>query len=109
VDVGLPSLDPVIHQPTRLRIIALLYRNRRASFTWIRDTLGLTDGNLGSHAAKLAEAGYIRQGRILMAQGFQVWLRMTPEGDVAFRSYLSGLRSYVESETESEAPPPERT
>lgn len=85
----------MIHQPTRLRILALLYRNRRAAFTWVRDTLALTDGNLGSHAAKLAEAGYIATGRLLTTKGFQVWLRMTPQGDVAFRSYLAALRDYA--------------
>lgn len=97
--MDLPALDLVIHQPTRLRILALLYRNRRAAFTWIRDTLGLTDGNLGSHAAKLAEAGYVDQGRVLTTQGFQVWLRMTPQGDEAFRTYLKTLKAYVGSES----------
>jgi DNA-binding MarR family transcriptional regulator len=98
--VELPPLDPLIHQPTRLRILALLYRNRRAAFTWVRDTLALTDGNLGSHAAKLAEAGYIVQGRVLTTQGFQVWLRMTPRGDEAFRAYVSSLRAYVGTDTD---------
>lgn len=96
----LPPLDPVIHQPTRLRILALLYRNRRAAFTWVRDTLGLTDGNLGSHAAKLAEAAYILQGRVLTRGGFQVWLRMTPRGDEAFRTYLEALKAYIGTESE---------
>jgi DNA-binding MarR family transcriptional regulator len=97
--VDLPPLDPVIHQPTRLRIVALLYRNRRASFTWVRDTLGLTDGNLGSHAAKLAEAAYIEEGRVLTTAGFQVWLRMTPRGDEAFGAYLEALKAYVDTES----------
>jgi DNA-binding MarR family transcriptional regulator len=97
--VDLPPLDPVIHQPTRLRILALLYRNRRAAFTWVRDTLGLTDGNLGSHAAKLAEVEYIDQGRVLTTAGFQVWLRMTPKGDDAFRAYLEALKAYVGTES----------
>ena len=98
--VDLPPLDPVIHQPTRLRILALLYRNRRAAFTWVRDALGLTDGNLGSHAAKLAEAAYIDQGRVLTTTGFQVWLRMTPKGDEAFRAYLDALKAYLEIESD---------
>lgn len=93
--MALPTLDPVIHQATRLRIMALLYRNRVASFTWIRDTLGLTDGNLDTHAAKLEEAGYLKRGRALEVGGFQVKMKITPEGDVAFRVYLEALRSYL--------------
>jgi DNA-binding MarR family transcriptional regulator len=97
--VALPSLDPVIHQATRLRIMTLLFRNRVAPFTWARDTLGLTDGNLDTHSKRLEEAGYIRRGRVLTTGGFQVRLRMTPEGDAAFRAYLQGLKAYLVPET----------
>ena len=93
--MALPSLDPVIHQATRLRIMALLFRNRAAAFTWARDTLGLTDGNLDTHSKRLEEAGYIRRGRVLTTGGFQVRLRITPEGDAAFRAYLEGLKAYL--------------
>ncbi len=96
--MALPTLDPVIHQPTRLRIMALLYRNRVAAFTWVRDTLGLTDGNLDTHAAKLEGAGYVKRGRALDLGGFQVKIKITPEGDAAFRAYLEGLRAYLDLE-----------
>jgi DNA-binding MarR family transcriptional regulator len=89
-------LDPIIHQAVRLRVMALLSRNRTAPFVWVRDTLGLTDGNLGSHMARLAEAGYASSTRVLTRSGFQVWLRITPAGDDAYQSYLSSLRSYLE-------------
>ncbi len=96
--MALPSLDPVIHQPTRLRIMALLFRNRVAAFTWVRDTLGLTDGNLDTHAAKLEEVGYVKRGRALDIGGFEVRMKITPEGDAAFRAYLEGLRGYLATE-----------
>ena len=54
--MDLPPLDPVIHQATRLRIMALLFRNRSGTFTWVRDTLGLTDGNLDAHVTRLEQA-----------------------------------------------------
>ncbi|HEX9340249.1 MAG TPA: transcriptional regulator [Thermoplasmata archaeon] len=108
--MALPSLDPVIHQATRLRIMTLLFRNRTAAFTWARDTLGLTDGNLDTHATRLEEAGYILRGRVLTTAGFQVRLRITSEGDVAFRAYLEALRAYfltepVEPHVEGGVPP----
>ncbi len=89
-------LDPVIHQVVRLRVMAVLSRNRSASFVWVRDTLGLTDGNLGSHVARLQAAGYAKSARVLMATGFQVRLRITPQGDAAYRAYLAALRTYLE-------------
>lgn len=102
--MALPALDPVIHQATRLRIMSLLFRNRTASFTWTRDTLGLTDGNLDAHAARLESAGYVRRGRALLPGGFQVRLRITPEGDVAFRRYLEALRAYLSLGTQGGVP-----
>ena len=107
--MALPSLDPIIHQATRLRIVALLFRNRTAAFTWARDTLGLTDGNSDTHAKRLEETGYIRRGRVLTTSGFQVRLQITPEGDAAFRAYLQALRAYLALETveptQSASPP----
>ncbi len=102
----LPSLDPVIHQSTRLRIMTLLFRNRVAAFTWARDALGLTDGNLDTHAKRLEDAGYVRRGRVLTTGGFQVRLRITPEGDAAFRAYLEGLRAYLLPEAVASAREP---
>ncbi len=103
--MALPTLDPVIHQATRLRIMALLFRNRVASFTWVRDSLGLTDGNLDAHAAKLEASGYLRRGRALLPGGFQVRLRITPEGDAAFRRYLEDLRTFLGLEVANESLP----
>jgi DNA-binding MarR family transcriptional regulator len=89
-------LDPVIHQVVRLRVMALLSRNRTAPFVWVREVLGLTDGNLGSHMSRLVAAGYAESTRTLTRTGFQVRLRITPAGDDAYRVYLTALRSYLE-------------
>lgn len=100
------ALDPVIHQVVRLRIMALLARNRAASFVWVRDTLGLTDGNLGSHVERLAKAGYLESKRVLTRSGFQVRLRMMPPGDEAYRRYLADLRSLLEPQTRDDTATP---
>lgn len=89
------DLDPIIHQATRLRIMTALNRNREAGFTSLRDGLGLTDGNLGSHAEKLVEAGYIESRRVLTPRGFEVRLRITSEGSRAFAAYVDMLRALL--------------
>lgn len=91
-----PPLDPLLHQPTRLQIMTALFRNRQVSFTDLRDGLGLTPGNLASHAAKLEEAGYLKSGRILVDLSFEVHYRITEQGIAAFRAYLAALRRLVE-------------
>jgi DNA-binding MarR family transcriptional regulator len=97
-------LDPMVHQEVRLQLMALLYRNRQASAAWLRDRLGLTAGNLGSHTARLAEAGYIEQGRVLTMRGFEVRCRITPAGDAAFRAYLAQLRALLAEEMDHPTP-----
>lgn len=89
-------LDPVIHQATRLRIMAALFRNREATFTALRDGLGLTDGNLGSHAAALEKAGYLESRRALSATlSFEVRYRITAAGSAAFVAYTEELRALL--------------
>lgn len=95
--------------------MALLFRNRQGAATWVRSALGLTDGNLGSHAERLAGAGYLRVARALTTEGFQRRLSITPEGDAAFRRYLAALKELVLDELAEDAskanaePSPDRT
>ena len=56
------ELNEIIHQPIRLRIMAVLVAlapGDEVDFTYLRDLLEVTDGNLGAHLRKLEEAGYI--------------------------------------------------
>lgn len=76
--------------------MGILYRNRSASLRWVRDTLGLTDGNLASHSARLEAAGYIVRRRALTPGGFQARLAITPAGDAAYRRYREALRALLE-------------
>ncbi len=89
------ELDPIIHQATRLRLMTALARNRDAAWVSLRDGLGLTDGNLASHAERLVQAGYIENRRVLTSRGFEVRLRITPAGARAFRVYVDVLRDLL--------------
>ena len=91
------DLDPVLHQPQRLRLMALLHRNRQSSFTTAREELQMTPGNLGSHAQRLEEAGYIVSARVLTGRNFELRFRITPKGSDAFRAYLVQLRAIIDS------------
>ena len=90
-------LDGVIHQQTRLQILAALYRNGRVSFTDLRDGLRLTGGNVATHTARLEEAGYLRSERALTRSGFEVQYVLTARGSDAFESYLAELRAMLEA------------
>lgn len=97
------ALDPLVHQPTRLQLLAYLYRNRQASFKRVTRELGLTPGNVASHVAKLEEAGYVESLRALHALSFEVRFRMTEKGDAAFRAHVAALHALIDDATR--APP----
>lgn len=98
-------LDPVIHQQNRLQLLVLLVRHRVMSFTELRDACGLTTGNAGSHLDKLEEAGYVRQGRLLVGFAFELHYRPTELGIARFREYVAQLRHLIDAGDAGLAPP----
>jgi DNA-binding MarR family transcriptional regulator len=80
----------------RLLLMGLLYRHRDVSARAARKALGLTDGNLASHAGKLEAAGWMESRRALSPTGFEVRYRITPAGSQAFRDHVAELRRMLD-------------
>lgn len=97
--MDLPPELLLIHQPARLKIMGLLYKHGDIGHTKARDFLGLTDGNLASHSARLAEAGFVETRRVLNRDGFETRYRITKQGRKAFNDYLERLRGFLEEST----------
>ncbi len=55
----LSEVDRIIHEPSRLMIVALLSAVAEADFQFLQKSTELTKGNLSVHLSKLEEAGYI--------------------------------------------------
>ena len=66
------------------------------SFSEIKQTLGLSDGNLSAHAASLQRAGYIEIAKTFKGRRPHTSLRLTRAGQKAFRSYVETLRRIIE-------------
>ena len=85
------GLDPLIHVPTRLKIVATLAAlpdGDGLSFTRLQDMLELTPGNLIIQLRKLEDAGYIStEGRDYAANGRRAAVRSAAESN---RSLPSG-------------------
>ncbi len=88
-------LDEVVHQRVRLGILALLSEAQRADFAYLRDTLGLTDGNLARHLKVLEEAGYISTAKVLDGRRQRTWVEATSSGRVALEEELQTLRELL--------------
>src|ERR1700753_335980 len=89
------GLDPLIHVPTRLRIVATLAalpQGDGLSFTRLQDMLELTPGNLIIQLRQLEGAGYLRSDKTRNGSGQKTTVTLTRAGRVALRSYTEALR-----------------
>lgn len=90
--------DPLLSDPTRLRIqatLAGLPASGSMRFTALAKTLGLSDGNLGAHLAQLVEHGYVVATATTEGRRRTRWYAATPLGRNAFADHVAALRSVV--------------
>lgn len=88
-------LDDLIHAPVRLAATAILAAVEEAEFTYLRDRLGATDGNLGTHLRKLEDAGYVRAAKSFVGRKPLTRYSLTRAGRAAFRRYLDTLETML--------------
>ncbi len=92
------DLDLVIHQPARLQIMAALCQLRNGAqvdFTFLKDELQLTDGNLGAHLTTLEEKGYVSVEKTFVGRRPKTFVTATPEGRRAFSHHVTALQSIL--------------
>jgi len=90
------AIDEVIHQRTRLAIMATLAGVEALEFGRLRDELGLTDGNLSTHAAALERAGYVAIDKDFVGRKPRTTLAMTARGRKALDRYVRSLERILE-------------
>ena len=93
------SLDPVIHAPVRLRIVATLAAlpaEDTLSFTRLQDMLDLTAGNLITHLRKLDDAGYLTSETAGNGRASRTLLALTSDGRAALANYTEALRGLLD-------------
>jgi DNA-binding MarR family transcriptional regulator len=89
------DLDELVHQRVRLGILAVLAESTRADFTFLRDTLDLTDGNLARHLQTLESAGYIEIEKSFVRRRPRTWVRATTTGRAAFAREIAVLEALI--------------
>ena len=92
------ALDPIIHQPVRLRVMTALHAqadDAEVDFVYVRDLLKLTDGNLGTHLGKLEDAGYVKLVKTFVDRKPRTYLRLTAKGRAAFIQHVAALRALL--------------
>ena len=95
------QLDNLIHQTVRLQIVSSLVTlddGERVNFSYLRQLLKLTDGNLGAHLSKLEEAGYIKTEKTFVARKPRTFISVTGKGRDAFAGHVAALKEIIQSE-----------
>ena len=96
--MAVEELDPIIHVPARLRIVATLAAlpdGDTLSFTRLQDMIGLTPGNLITHLRKLEDAGYIETEKTGNGQRLAHPVALTLQGRAALESYTAALHDVL--------------
>lgn len=89
-------IDDVIHQRVRLGIMAVLSEADEAEFTFIKEHLELTDGNLNRHLQVLEDAGYVSRRRARGSGRSKTWIRATKAGRTALAEHLETLQRLID-------------
>jgi DNA-binding MarR family transcriptional regulator len=92
------KLNELIHQPARLRIMAILAAispDRQATFAFLKGACELTDGNLGAHLRRLEEAGYVTIVKTFVRGKPRTYVEITEAGRAAFEAHRAALREIL--------------
>ena len=92
------GLDPLIHVPARLRIVATLAalpEGDALSFTRLQKMIGLTPGNLITHLRKLEDAGYLSTEKNGSGVASRTSVALSNRGRAALDTYTAALRDLL--------------
>ncbi len=85
-------VNRIIHEPARFVIMSILYGAEGADFLYLQTETGLTHGNLGTHLARLEEAGLIQAERGFRGRVTHTIYSLTEKGRYEFDGYIVWLK-----------------
>ena len=95
------SLDPLIHPPARLQIMAVLGGVSEMEFAKLREILGVSDSVLSKHLSALAEAGHIALRKAASGGRQRTWASLTASGRRAFKAHVAALEALIATTAEA--------
>lgn len=100
--MSFPTFDKTIHEQTKLKILAYLSSNDKASFMELRKSIDLTSGNLSIQLKNLEESRFIKQNKKIEKRKPITTVEITKEGRDALLNYLDEMErllSYIKGGT----------
>jgi DNA-binding MarR family transcriptional regulator len=90
------NIDRLIHEPSRLAVMAHLYVVESADFLFLIRQTGMTWGNLSVHISKLEAAGYLNVRKEFLGKKPHTVVSLTSSGRVAFHDYRKSMKQVLE-------------
>ena len=88
-------IDELILSKTRMGIISALFSGDKLEFTYLRDILKLSDGNLSVQIRKLEQAGFIKVKKVFVDRKPKTFCKITAKGQRAVKDLISKLEKLV--------------
>lgn len=88
------GIDDTVHQRHRLGVLTIT-AEAKTEFSYLRDALGLTAGNLSRHLTVLEEAGLVQVEKGYAGRRPRTWVRITSRGRAALAAELAALTELV--------------
>lgn len=91
----LQHINKAFDHRIRLGIMSILMVNEYADFTTLKELLGVTDGNLASHAKALEAEQYIVVEKQFIGKKPNTRYLATKEGRKAFKDHIDALEKLI--------------
>ena len=90
------NINKAFDHRIRLGIMSVLMVNESADFTTLKELLGVTDGNLASHAKALENENYILVEKQFIGKKPNTSYKATETGRKAFREHIDALEKLIQ-------------
>jgi DNA-binding transcriptional ArsR family regulator len=91
---NLQDINRLVHEPSRLMILAILNAVESADFLYLLRETQLTKGNLSSHLTKLEEGGLVEIEKTFQGKIPLTICRLKEEGRSAFETYRKQMQTF---------------
>ena len=92
----LQHINKAFDHRIRLGIMSILMVNEYADFNTLKELLGVTDGNLASHAKALEVESYIMIEKQFIGKKPNTRYMATKEGRKAFKDHIDALEKLIQ-------------
>jgi DNA-binding MarR family transcriptional regulator len=89
------KFDRLIYERVRLGIMSALAVREEMSFNELKSLFDISDGNLGGHARKLEDAGYVSCTKSFEERRPRTAYRITEQGRAALNRYLDHVEAVI--------------